>query len=51
MDLKDKLDKMTDDEKLKLLSTNGMLVKRPLIVMEDKVLVGFREAEWEKELV
>lgn len=51
MDLKDKLDKMTDDEKLKLLATNGMLVKRPLIVMEDKVLVGFREAEWEKELV
>ena len=46
MKLKDKLPKMSEDEQLKLLATNGMLVKRPLLVTEDKVLVGFKEAEW-----
>lgn len=45
--LKDKLVAMTDDEALKLLSTDGMLVKRPLFIDNDKVLVGFKEAEWE----
>lgn len=45
--LKDKLAEMTDEEKLSLLATDGMLVKRPLIVTEDKVLVGFKEKEWE----
>ena len=46
MKLKDKLPKMSEDEQLKLLATNGMLVKRPVLVAEDKVLVGFKEAEW-----
>ena len=46
--LKDKLPEMTEDEMIELLSTNGMLVKRPLIIGEDFVLVGFKEAEWEK---
>ena len=48
MKLKDKLPKMSEDEQLKLLATNGMLVKRPVLVAEDKVLVGFKEDEWEK---
>lgn len=45
--LKDKLPTMTDEEKIALLATDGMLVKRPLAVTEDKVLVGFKEKEWE----
>ena len=45
-DLKNKLPTMTDDEMLKLLETDGMLVKRPLLVGDDFVLVGFKEAEW-----
>lgn len=45
--LKDKLPTMTDEEKIALLATDGMLVKRPLVVTEDKVLVGFKEKEWE----
>lgn len=48
LQLKDKLPTMSEDEMLKLLSTNGMLVKRPLLVMDDKVLVGFKEAQWEE---
>lgn len=50
MQLKDKLPEMTEDEQLKLLATDGMLVKRPLVVGEDLVLVGFKEAEWEEKL-
>lgn len=50
MQLKDKLPEMTEDEQLKLLATDGMLVKRPLVVGEDFVLVGFKEAEWEVKL-
>ena len=46
MHLKDKLNDMSEEEQMKLLATDGMLVKRPLLVSEDKVLVGFREAEW-----
>lgn len=46
MQLKDKLASMSEEEQLKLLAANGMLVKRPLIVSKDKVLVGFKEAEW-----
>lgn len=46
MKLKDKLPVMSEDEKLKLLATNGMLVKRPLIVSGDTVLVGFKEEQW-----
>ena len=48
MQLKDKLPAMSEDEQLQLLATNGMLVKRPLLVMGDTVLVGFKEAEWAK---
>ena len=51
MQLKDKLPGMNEEEQLKLLATNGMLVKRPLVVEGDTVLTGFREAEWEKELL
>lgn len=42
---------MTDEEAFELLAMNGMLVKRPLVVMEDRVLVGFREAEWAAALL
>ena len=48
MELKNKLPLMSEEEQLKFLATNGMLVKRPLIVTDDKVLVGFKESEWEK---
>lgn len=51
MGLKDKLSDMTEDEQLKLLSTNGMLVKRPLVVGDDFVLTGFREKEWEEKML
>lgn len=50
MQLKDKLPAMDDEEKLRLLATNGMLVKRPLIVSDDVVLTGFKEAEWMERL-
>ena len=46
--LKDKIPTMTEEEQIELLSTNGMLVKRPLIIGEDFVLVGFKEAEWDR---
>lgn len=46
--LKEKLPTMSEEEQYQLLATDGMLVKRPLLVMENTVLVGFREAEWEK---
>ncbi len=49
MQLKDKLGDMSEEEQLKLLATNGMLVKRPLIVTEDSVLVGFKEAQWSEK--
>lgn len=48
--LKDKLETMTDEEQIKLLSTNGMLVKRPILVAGKTVLVGFKEVEWGKLL-
>ena len=48
MGLKDKLPQMSEDEQLQLLATNGMLVKRPLVVGEDYVLAGFKEKEWEE---
>ena len=50
MNLKDKLHTMSEEEQLKLLATNGMLVKRPLIVKRDTVLVGFKEEEWIEKL-
>ena len=50
MQLKDKLPDMSEKEQLKLLATNGMLVKRPLVVSDDAVLVGFKEKEWTDKL-
>ena len=46
--LKDKLPSMSEEEQLALLATDGMLVKRPLVVGEDFVLTGFKQAEWEE---
>jgi len=51
MQLKDKLQRMSEEEQLKLLSTNGMLVKRPIVVKGKTVLVGFKEADWSEKLV
>ena len=48
--LKDKLPGMSEEEQLRLLAADGMLVKRPLLVAESGVFPGFREAEWEKIL-
>lgn len=50
LELKDKLPKMSEEEMLRLLSTDGMLVKRPILVAEEIVLVGFKEAEWSENL-
>lgn len=50
MQLKDKLPTMTEEEQYALLATDGMLVKRPLIVTDDFVLTGFKEAEWAEKL-
>ena len=50
MKMKDKLSTMSEEEQLKLLATNGMLVKRPLIVTENVILTGFKEAEWTEKL-
>lgn len=49
MDLKNKLPHMSDEEMLQLLSSDGMLVKRPVLVGENFVLVGFREEEWKEK--
>lgn len=50
MELKDKLPGMTEEEQLALLATDGMLVKRPLLIGEAFVLAGFKENEWAKAL-
>ena len=50
MELKDKLPRMSEEEQLKLLATDGMLVKRPLVIGQDFVLVGFKESEWSDKL-
>lgn len=50
MNLKEKLPTMTEEEQLRLLASDGMLVKRPLVVREDTVLTGFREAQWQEVL-
>ena len=50
MGLKDKLPTMSEEEQLKLLEADGMLVKRPLLVGKDFVLVGFKESEWSEKL-
>ena len=49
--LKDKRPKMSEDEQLKLLATDGMLVKRPVIVSDDVVLTGFKVKEWKEKLL
>ena len=49
--LKDKLPDMSEEEQLELLATDGMLVKRPIIVKDDVVLTGFRQKEWEEKLL
>ena len=51
MNLKDRLPSMTEEEQLRLLSTDGMLVKRPLLIGGDMVLVGFRQQDWENALL
>lgn len=48
LNLKEKLPKMSDEEKIEILSTDGMLVKRPLIISESLILVGYKEKEWEQ---
>ena len=50
LNLKDKLAEMTEDEQLELLASNGMVLKRPLLVGKDFVLVGFKENEWSEKL-
>ncbi len=50
MQLKDKLPEMDEEEMLQLLSTDGMLVKRPLLIHGSKVLIGFKESQWQEEL-
>lgn len=51
MKLKDKLPDMSEDEQLQLLATNGMLMKRPLVVAEGFVLTGFKEKEWTEKIL
>lgn len=50
LNLKDRLPAMTEQEQLQLLASDGMLVKRPIIVTDETVLTGFREAQWEQLL-
>ena len=50
MELSKKLGTMSDEEKLDLLATDGMLVKRPILITENTVLVGFKESDWEREV-
>ena len=50
MKLKDKLPEMSEEEQYQLLGTDGMLVKRPLVVGDDFVLVGFKEEQWKEQL-
>ena len=51
MNLKDRLPTMSEEEQLRLLATDGMLVKRPLIILENRVLTGFKEKEWAEALL
>jgi len=51
LQLKDRLPAMSEEEQLKLLATDGMLVKRPLVIRDDVVLTGFKEAEWMEKLI
>ena len=51
LNLKDKLAEMSEEEQLQLLATNGMLVKRPLVIGEDYLLTGFKESEWAAKML
>lgn len=51
MELAKKLPEMSEEEQYALLATDGMLVKRPILVADDRVLVGFKQAEWEQALL
>ena len=51
MDLKNKLLNMNEDEMIKLLSSDGMLVKRPIIISDNNILIGFKESKWKEELL
>ncbi len=51
MELAKKIPNMSEEEQIQLLATDGMLVKRPLLVTADKILLGFKEAEWEDALI
>lgn len=48
LNLKDKKDQMSKEEQLKLLESDGMLIKRPILITDDEILIGFKEKEWEK---
>lgn len=48
LNLKEKLPNMTDKEKIKLLASDGMLIKRPLLILKDAILIGFKEKEWQE---
>ncbi len=50
LDLKNKLPEMSENDQLRLLATDGMLIKRPIVVLNEIVLVGFREIEWKEAL-
>lgn len=51
MKLKDKMSSMSEEEQISLLASDGMLVKRPIVVEGDRVLVGFKEKEWEEKMI
>lgn len=51
LNIKEKLNDMSEEEQIKLLVTDGMLVKRPILVGDDKVLVGFKEDDWKEKLL
>lgn len=51
MSLKDKLPQMDEEQQLALLATDGMLVKRPLVIADGFVLTGFKEAEWKEKML
>lgn len=48
MNLKEELKSCSDDDKIRLLSSNGMLIKRPILITKNKILVGFKKEEWEE---
>lgn len=50
LNLKEKLPNMSEDEKIEILASNGMLVKRPIFISDNNILVGFKEKEWEEKL-